>query len=162
MQPLAILQSMVLLTVANGAPVVAKRIFGARFSRPLDFGLFFLDGRPLFGPSKTVRGVFVSILISTAGAPLVGLPPKIGTVVAVTAMAGDLFSSFVKRRLNLRPSSQAIGLDQVPESLLPLLACGAALLLTAADIAFGVVVFFVGELIFSRILYWARLRDEPY
>jgi hypothetical protein len=77
-------------------------------------------------------------------------------------MAGDLFSSYVKRRLNLRPSSQAVGLDQVPESLLPLLACGAALSLTAADIALGVGVFFAGELILSRILYWARLRDEPY
>src|ERR1700680_1067633 len=100
MQPLAILQSMVLLTAANGTPIVAKRIFGTRFSRSLDFGLLFLDGRPLFGPSKTVRGVLVSILITTVGAPLVGLPPKIGTLVAVTAMAGDLFSSFVKRRLN--------------------------------------------------------------
>jgi CDP-diglyceride synthetase len=162
MQPLAILQSMVLLTLANGAPIVAKKIFRSRFSDPLDFGLVFLDGRPLFGPSKTVRGVLVSILITTAGAPLVGLPPKIGTLVAVTAMAGDLFSSFAKRRLNLRPSSQAFGLDQVPESLLPLLACGDALSLTAADIALGVGVFLAGELILSRILYWARLRDEPY
>src|SRR6202521_1411808 len=103
MQPLAILQSMVLLTLANGAPIVAKKIFRRRFSGPLDFGLVFLDGRALFGSSKTVRGVLVSILITTAGAPLVGLPPKIGTLVAVTAMAGDLFSSFAKRRLNLRP-----------------------------------------------------------
>ena len=77
-------------------------------------------------------------------------------------MAGDLFSSFVKRRLNLRPSSQAFGLDQVPESLFPLLVCGDALSLTAADIALGVGVFLAGELILSRILYWAHLRDEPY
>jgi hypothetical protein len=162
MQPLAILQSLVLLTLANGAPVIAKRIFGRRFARPLDAGLRFLDRRPLFGPSKTIRGILVSILITAAGAPLVGLPPKVGALVAGTAMAGDLFSSFVKRRLDLRPSSRALGLDQVPESLLPLLACRDALSLTAVDVMLGVGVFFVGELVLSRLLYKAHLRDEPY
>ena len=77
-------------------------------------------------------------------------------------MAGDLFSSFGKRRLGLAPSSQALGLDQVPESLLPLLACRTALSLTAADIALAVVIFFIGELVLSRLLYRAHLRDEPY
>ena len=153
---------MVLLTLANGTPVIAKKIFGSHFSRSLDFGLTFLDGRPHLGSSKTVRGVVISILITTAGAPLVGLPPKIGALVAVIAMAGDMFSSFVKRRLNLRPSSQALGLDQVPESLFPLLACGEALSLTATDIAVAVGIFFVGEIILPGILYRARLRDEPY
>jgi hypothetical protein len=46
----------------------------------------------------------------------------IGVVVGSMAMLGDLFSSFVKRRLNLPPSSRATFLDQVPESLFPLLA----------------------------------------
>jgi CDP-2,3-bis-(O-geranylgeranyl)-sn-glycerol synthase len=77
-------------------------------------------------------------------------------------MAGDLFSSFTKRRLNYPSSSQALGLDQVPESLIPMLACRKALALTAADIAVGVAVFFVGELILSRILFWLRFRDRPY
>ena len=162
MQPLAILQSVLLLTLANGAPVIAKRIFGGRFAYPLDGGLSFPDRRPLFGSSKTIRGVLVSILITTASAPLVGLRPGTGALLAATAMAGDLFSSFIKRRLNLRPSSRALGLDQVPESLFPLLACRDALSLTAADIVLAVWIFFVGELILSRLLYKAHLRDEPY
>jgi hypothetical protein len=57
-------------------------------------------------------------------------------------MAGDLFSSFLKRRLNLPPSSPALGLDQVPESLFPLLACRYSLPLTPIDIVFGVGIFF--------------------
>ena len=77
-------------------------------------------------------------------------------------MAGDLFSSFVKRRLNLPPSSQALGLDQIPESLLPMLACRDALSLTVIDIALGLGVFFAGELVLSRLLFRAHLRDEPY
>jgi hypothetical protein len=77
-------------------------------------------------------------------------------------MAGDLFSSFVKRRLNLPPSSQALGLDHVPESLFPMLACRDALSLTFADIALGVGIFFIGVLVLSRLLFRAHLRDEPY
>jgi len=150
------------MTLANGTPIVAKKIFGPRFARPLDAGTIFVDGRPLFGHSKTICGIVTSILITTASAPLFGLDLTIGAIVAGAAMAGDLFSSFVKRRLNFPPSSQVLGLDQVPESLFPLLACRDALSLTIADIALGVGVFFVGELVLSRLLYQVHLRDEPY
>ena len=162
MQLLHILQILVLLTFANGTPIVAKKIFGSRFALPLDAGIIFFDGRPVFGASKTMRGIVVSILITSAIAPFIGLDLTIGAIVASSAMAGDLFSSFVKRRLNFPPSSQALGLDQVPESLFPMLACRDALSLTIADIALGVGIFFVGELILSYLLYQVHLRDEPY
>jgi CDP-archaeol synthase len=68
-----------------------------------------------------------------------------GLLVGAAAMAGDLFSSFLKRRLDLPPSSKATGLDQVPESLIPLLACRAVVDLYTADIVVGVGMFFVGE-----------------
>ncbi|QWG14500.1 CDP-archaeol synthase [Bradyrhizobium sediminis] len=158
----AILQAMILLTLANGTPVVAKRVFGPSFALPLDGGLTLFDGRPLFGPSKTIRGIVFSVLVTALGAPLIGLDWSVGVIAAAAAMAGDLCSSFVKRRLNFPSSSQALGLDQLPESLLPLLACRAALSLTAVDIALGVAIFFVGELILSWVLYRAHLRDEPY
>src|ERR1700692_1829279 len=162
MQLLHILQLLVLMTLANGTPIVAKKIFGPRFSFPLDAGTTFFDGRPLFGHSKTIRGTVVSILVTTAIAPFIGLDLTIGAIVASSAMAGDLFSSFVKRRLNFPPSSQALGLDQVPESLFPMLAFRDALSLTIADIVLGVGIFFIGELILSRLLFRAHLRDEPY
>ena len=122
MQYLAVLQLLILLTLANGSPVVAKKIFGNYCSWPLDGNIKFVDGRPLFGTSKTVRGILVSIFITLASAPLLGLTLKLGLVVSTMAMAGDLFSSFLKRRLGLQPSSRAVGLDQIPESLFPLLA----------------------------------------
>src|SRR6266853_5927103 len=159
---LHILQLLALLTLANGTPIVAKKIFGLHFARPLDGGIIFFDRRPLFGHSKTIRGVTASILITTASAPLIGLDLTIGAIVAGAAMAGDLFSSFVKRRLNSPPSSQALGLDQVPESLFPMLACGDAPSMTIVDIALGVGIFFIGELILSRLLYQVHVRDEPY
>jgi CDP-diglyceride synthetase len=162
MHLLPILQAMALLALANGTPVVAKKLFGQSLALPLDAGLTFFDGRPLFGPSKTIRGIVFSVLATTASAPLIGLDLSVGAIAAAAAMAGDLCSSFVKRRLNFQPSSQAFGLDQVPESLLPLLARRAALSLTAADIVLGVGIFLIGEVILSRILYRAHLRDEPY
>jgi hypothetical protein len=162
MQLLHIVQLLVLMTSANGTPIVAKKIFGPRFSFPLDAGIIFFDGRPLFGRSKTIRGTVVSILVTTASAPLIGLDLTIGAMVAGAAMAGDLFSSFVKRRLNLPSSGKALGLDQVPESLFPMLACRYALSLTFADIALGVGIFSIGALILSRLLFRAHLRDEPY
>ena len=162
MHPLAILQALLLLTLANGTPVIAKKIFGRRFARPLDGGAVLADGRPVFGRSKTIRGIAVAILVTTALAPLLGLDPSTGALAAATAMAGDLLSSFIKRRLDRPPSSRALGLDQLPESLLPLLACRAPLSLSAADIALAVAIFFVGELVLSRLLYRLHLRDQPY
>jgi CDP-diglyceride synthetase len=162
MSAVPILVSLVLLTLANGAPVVAKKVFGAHFACPLDAGLLLFDGRPLFESSKTIRGIIASIVATAIGAVFLGLGPERGALMAVAAMAGDLLSSFLKRRLNFPPSSQAMGLDQVPESLFPLLACRDMLSLSYVDIFVAVWLFFVGELAMSRILYMLRLRDQPY
>lgn len=159
---LPILQLLILLTVANGTPVVAKKIFGDRFAWPLDGGLVLPDGRPLFGRSKTLRGIVAALGVTTLAAPLLGLDAEIGGLVAIAAMAGDLLSSFIKRRFGLAPSSQAVGLDQIPESLFAFLACRSELALGYGDILAGTVAFLLGELILSRVLYMLRLRDEPY
>jgi len=162
MQTRQILKILALVAIANGMPILAKNIFGPRLALPLDSGRDFGDGRPLFGRSKTRRGILVSILATTACAPLIGLDLTVGALAAIAAMAGDLFSSFAKRRLSFPPSSRAIGLDQIPESLFPMLACRGALSLSDADIAVGVAAFLVGELMGSRILFRLRLRDRPY
>ena len=153
---------LVLLTVANGTPVIAAKLFGNNSALPLDGNVTLSDGRPLFGSSKTLRGVLLSILLTTACAPLIGLDWKVGSVVALTAMIGDLFSSFVKRRLGMDNSSQFTGLDQIPESLLPLLVCMFLLPLTALDVVIATVIFFVGALIVSRILFKLNIRERPY
>jgi CDP-2,3-bis-(O-geranylgeranyl)-sn-glycerol synthase len=92
----------------------------------------------------------------------VGLPAHLGALVGASAMAGDTLSSFVKRRIGLPPSSRATGLDQIPESLLPLLICRLLLPLAALDIAIVVTIFLFGEIALSRVLYQAHLRDRPY
>ena len=162
MQPWRIAELLILVALANGAPVIAKKILGNRFSAPLDCGALFFDGRPVFGPSKTIRGVILALAATALGAILLGLGWQTGILVAGLAMAGDLFSSFIKRRLGRPPSSRAVGLDQIPESLLPLLACRGPLLLSWADVLAVVALFLVGELLLSRLLYKAHIRDQPY
>jgi CDP-2,3-bis-(O-geranylgeranyl)-sn-glycerol synthase len=160
-QLLLVLKLLLLLTLANGAPVLAKDILGNRFAWPVDDGIAFL-GRPLFGKSKTIRGIVLSVVVTSAFAPMIGLGWQIGLRVGSMAMAGDLFSSFLKRRMNLRAGSKATGLDQVPESLFPLLACRSALALTALDIVAGVMLFFIGEVLLSLVVYRLGLRERPY
>jgi hypothetical protein len=158
----AIMRMLFLLTLANGAPVVAKKVFGDRLSRALDNGARFLDGQPLFGASKTIRGIIFSVLVTVVGGYVLGLRGKTGALIGSIAMSGDVFSSFLKRRMRLPVSSRAIGLDQIPESLFPLLACRRALSLTVSDIAVAVITFLISELLISRVLYKFRLRDRPY
>ncbi|MCC6720503.1 MAG: CDP-archaeol synthase [Acetobacteraceae bacterium] len=151
-----------LVALANGAPVLAKRVFGARFAWPLDGGVRLRDERPLFGPSKTLRGVVLAVLATAAAGRVFGLPVGLGAAAGLAAMVGDLLSSFTKRRLGRASSSRALVLDQVPESLLPLLVLAGPLGLGGAEVALGVVVFFAGELLLSRALFQVGLRDEPY
>jgi CDP-2,3-bis-(O-geranylgeranyl)-sn-glycerol synthase len=153
---------LLLLVVANGVPVLGKKIFGAALDRPLDGGVMLRDGHPLFGPSKTIRGMALSIAATTLAALPLGLDWTDGALIAALAMFGDLTSSFVKRRLGRAPSSMALGLDQIPESLLPALALKTRLGLTAWDIAGVVFAFILLELLLSRLLFGLRLRDRPY
>lgn len=153
---------LLLVVLANAMPVIAKKVLGNRFSRPLDGDIKCRDGQPLFGASKTIRGVILSVLATVIASFLSGLGCKTGALIGSAAMAGDLLSSFLKRRMKLPPSSRAIGLDQVPESLFPLLACRRTYSLTAFDTVVAVAAFFIGEIVISRILYKFRLRDRPY
>lgn len=162
MQCSLLLQLLILLAVANGTPVLAKKLLGVTFARPLDGGGLFVDGQPIFGPSKTIRGIVLSVLATSICAALMGLGWKVGTLVAAFAMAGDLFSSFAKRRLQLVSGSMAIGLDHIPESLFPLLASRLLLPLSILDIVAGVTIFLVSAVILSPLLFKLNLRDKPH
>jgi CDP-archaeol synthase len=146
----AILQNLLLISAANGAPVLLKRAFGVRFAAPIDGGLVLR------------RGLVAGVLLPAGAAVAISLPWQAGALVGASAMAGDCLSSFTKRRLGLRSSSMALGLDQVPESLLPAVVCGAYLPVGVLDVVAIVLVFFVGELGLSRLLFAIRLRDRPY
>jgi hypothetical protein len=158
----AVFQVLLLLGAANGAPILCKRLLGSRLATPIDGGFILRDGQPLLGRSKTWRGVIAAIVLATCAAWLVRLPWQAGALAGAFAMVGDCLSSFAKRRLRLEPSSMALGLDQIPESLLPTLVCSAYLPIGLFDIFAITLLFLAGELALSRLLFAFHLRDRPY
>ena len=153
---------LILTVIVNGAPVAARHLLGGRLATPIDLGLCLPDGRRLFGDSKTWRGVVAGILAGILAAPLLELDVSTGAEFGLLAMAGDLASSLLKRRLGLPPSSQTLGLDQIPESALPLWATRADTGLPEDQLWSLVALFILTELFLSRLLFVAGIRKRPY
>lgn len=158
----SIIYALLLLLVANGAPVVARKLFGRRFAWPVDAGVILSDGRPLFGRSKTWRGIFSSIGLVSAVSWSMGYGVAIGAAFGGLAMIGDLSASYIKRRRGMVESSHARGLDTIPESLLPMVLMKSQLALNGLDIAAVVLLFFTIEEFVSPILYRLHIRERPY
>lgn len=91
-----------------------------------------------------------SILITSACAWIEGLDMATGLVFALAVLLGDSVTSFIKRRLGLVPGGHAPGLDQVLESLLPLLVVQHRFDLGLPGILGVVLTFIILNLIFWR------------
>jgi len=146
-----IAEIVLLLVIANGTPMIIRLLLGTRLDHPLDGNLRFLDGRPLLGPSKTLRGFIGAITATALLAPLFGLAPAQGAAFGLLAMSGDLLSSFIKRRLGIAPSHSAPLLDQLPETLIPLGILYPLLGSTAREALVAVLIFIAIDLTFSRL-----------
>lgn len=154
---------LVLILFANGAPVLLQRFFPSPLtSYPVDGNRVWRDGNRILGNSKSIAGLLASLLVTSTVAPIIGLDWSTGFKVSLFAMMGDILSSFIKRRLSYQPSDMAIGLDQIPESLFPLLWARSHYHLSAIEVVIGVVLFIVLELALSKILYIFRIRKRPY
>jgi CDP-2,3-bis-(O-geranylgeranyl)-sn-glycerol synthase len=77
-------------------------------------------------------------------------------------MLGDLLSSFTKRRLGIPSSAMALGLDQIPEVLIPALLVSPELGITPLGIVGVVTAFVVLGLVLSRILFALNIRRRPF
>ena len=83
----------------------------------MDGGRSFMDGRPIFGAHKTVRGLVAGIVAGS----LIGLgeslvDPRLvlaGFAISLGAVMGDLTGAFVKRRFNIRPGRPLPVVDQL-------------------------------------------------
>jgi hypothetical protein len=90
----ALAQVLILLSLVNGYPVIAKRIFGEAYAGPVDGNRRFVDGRPLLGPSKTIRGVVISLLLTALGAVVLGLQFWLGFIGSEHRHRGRLVLKF--------------------------------------------------------------------
>jgi CDP-2,3-bis-(O-geranylgeranyl)-sn-glycerol synthase len=113
------------------------------------------------GPAKTVRGLLAAGLATGCAALLVGRPLLLGVVLGLCAIGGDLLSSCIKRRLGIKSSAPALGLDQSFEALVPVLVLQTSFAFQTVDIVIVVLAFFVLEIGLSRVLYCLYIRDQP-
>ncbi len=156
------LKLLLLLMVANGLPVILFRWLGDRFSQPVDGGALFFDGRPLFGHSKTWRGFLGGTVGAAIISVLLGYSMMFGMVFGLLSLSGDLVSSFIKRRMSRESSSRAIGLDQIPEAIIPLIVGAAWLGYGANTIIIVTLSFFLLDVLASPILYHMGIRKRPH
>ncbi|MCU7845028.1 MAG: CDP-archaeol synthase [Candidatus Thiodiazotropha sp. (ex Monitilora ramsayi)] len=156
------LKLLILLVAANGAPILARHLLGECCTWPLDGGRKTSSGQPILGSSKTWRGIVAALLLTPAVAYLLGFEWHWGMIIGGLAMLGDIIASFVKRRLGYPPSSQAIGLDQIPESLVPLLAIAPFYPLKWWSVLIVVIAFAVVVPLLSRLFFLMGIRRRPY
>jgi CDP-2,3-bis-(O-geranylgeranyl)-sn-glycerol synthase len=79
---------------------------------PLDGGRTWIDGEPLFGDHKTVKGTFYGLAAGTLVGLLQGFLLK-GILLSIGTIGGDIAISFVKRRLKMKPGALFPIADQV-------------------------------------------------
>lgn len=156
------LELFVMLVLANGAPVVAAALLKKRWSAPVDGGRLWRDGRPVLGNSKTWRGVVSGALACALFALMTGLGFVFGLLFGLLGLAGDMLSSFIKRRLGLASSARALGLDQIPEALLPMLLAVWWLPVSLWVALLVVVLFTLSNIYGSPLLYRLGIRRQPH
>lgn len=152
----------VMLVLANGMPVVVARILKRRWATPVDGGRLWSDGRPILGPSKTWRGLISGVACCALFSSVIGLGLMFGLLFGTLALWGDLLSSFYKRRMGMASSARALGLDQVPESALPMVLAVFWLPIGWWSAALIVVLFTLSNILLSPLLYRLGIRRHPH
>lgn len=129
-----ILQALYFLLPAycsNMAPVFAAKIFGSKYSQPLDFGYQY-KGSDLLGKNKTWRGLISAVIVGIAIAYLQAYLFQFGFFKALSVIdydSADVFAlgflmglgviladaikSFFKRRKKIKPGDKWFPWDQL-------------------------------------------------
>ncbi|MBU7001460.1 MAG: CDP-2,3-bis-(O-geranylgeranyl)-sn-glycerol synthase [Theionarchaea archaeon] len=87
--------------------------------KPIDGGRTFVDGYPILGKGKTIRGLAVGVLSAIIVASLQSAarytfnPIIFGFLMGLGAMLGDMVKSFFKRRLNIQSGRPLPVFDQL-------------------------------------------------
>lgn len=146
-------------------PPLLSVMMGSKWNLPVDLDYPFIDGKPILGKHKTIRGVVGSIIGSATVAPAFGWSIFEGFILALAGVIGDLLTSFIKRRLN-KPSGTIIPLlDQIPEGLLPLLLLKQWNQITLFLLVVILVIFslgaYLGSIFYKQILLVKPINTYP-
>ena len=142
--------------IANATPVVLSG--GGALAR----GRNWIDGKPLFGDHKTLRGTVSGL----AAGLLIGLAqgsPFRAALLSIGAIGGDLVVSFFKRRMNLKPGALLPIADQMGLIILAVILVGFTEQAPRWDQAVGILVATLPIHYLSNLLAWAlKLKSNPW
>jgi CDP-2,3-bis-(O-geranylgeranyl)-sn-glycerol synthase len=142
--------------IANATPV----ILGGGGS--LDGGRNWVDGKPLLGDHKTIRGT----LSGLAAGFLVGLFQRNlvrGALLAVGAIGGDLIVSFFKRRFDLKPGALLPIADQMGFIVFAVILVSLAEPAPAWDRAIGILAATLPIHYLTNVVAWLfKLKSTPW
>jgi len=156
-------------------------IFGG--IKPMDFGKNFIDGRRIFGDGKTFSGFFGGILGGILVANVQRLVERalgiqlfsflsyqdfiaLAFALSFGAMVGDLFGSFIKRRLNFERGRSFPVLDQLMFLFLSLALASLTdafwILFTASDILIAILITPILHLSVNFLAFKLKLKGVPW
>jgi len=146
--------------VANSTPVVLGG--GA----PIDRGREFVDGRPLLGTNKTVKGFAYGLLFGSVAALAEAILFRnyllvlAGILASLGALLGDLFGAFLKRRLDILPGHPLPVVDQLDFILGALVLTSPLLNVTMGAVLILVIATVPIHLLSNAAAYMLRLKKR--
>lgn len=174
-----IIQAFYLLLPAafsNMAPRLFSRI--SFLNIPIDNNIKF-KGKPLFGKNKTWRGVIFGVLTSITIAYIQFLLSSYSFFVSISVLnysnfiligfllglgthVGDLFESFLKRRLNMKPGQSLLVLDQIDWVMGSLILLLFIYIPSFKLVVNALVLFFILHIIVKHIGYFLKIDNKKW
>ncbi|MCD6434148.1 MAG: CDP-2,3-bis-(O-geranylgeranyl)-sn-glycerol synthase [Candidatus Diapherotrites archaeon] len=136
--------------------------------KPLDLNTKFIDGRPLFGRGKTIKGCIAGILAGIIfGLFFYLIYPMQNYLLfvlssSIGAIAGDIAGSFIKRRFGLKRGSPVPLLDQLDFVAGALIFGSSFMVPTIKELAVIVVVTLVAHKLGNIIAFLFKIKKVPW
>jgi len=149
---------------ANAAPTVF------RGKKPIDFNRNFIDGKPIFGAHKTIRGfvsgiivgLIVTIIQKIISLPTAGTSLTIGLLLTLGALIGDLTGAFIKRRLNIAPGAPLPPLDQLDFVVGAFLFASIIMSPKIETVIFIVIITPFLHVLTNILAFLLKIKDKPW
>jgi len=160
--------------VANSSPLFISSII--RNLHPLDFGKIFIDGNRILGDGKTIEGTSFGLLLGLIYFCILKLVNDFlgitylyygyldGIPIVVGALLGDIFGSFLKRRLNIKQGEMLPIFDQLGFLVFALFIYS---IFFDIPLSLDAIIYVLFVTFFTHILtnlgaYIFNIKDKPY
>lgn len=161
---------------ANITPVILKKVNLLNY--PIDFNLK-IKGEPVFGSNKTIKGVIGGILMAILIVLIQNYfcgyfipislifywkynPLTLGICLGCGTMFGDLFKSFIKRRLKIPPGRVWFPFDQLDWIVGSYLFISPFITFSITQVLVGLILFSIIHIIFNYFAYLFGIQNNKF